>query len=1065
MGDNQAPETRYPTVEYRVYETPYSVLRAPSDIGKPEIAGSVFAAGRLVNSVTAPGKGGNISFYDAQFVGVGCWFFCVSVNAKGTESLPTPPVENPTHTVLGGGTGDGEGNDSDIPADVTGAQVLLQPENVDGKKLVRATVSALVPSPKGSFAGYQIYLQNYEQENENVKDGQVVEGAWFVAQTNAAPGSVLSGSLRLEPDSPVPYSQGSIGVTAGSTTVDGLENPHWDGSWAAPRRMAFFTTASLQASGAIHRYDNEIASVDATPSAPKVFLNTVSAPWRTQTLLPYVIYRPDTQAIKYKPHPVRLYFVSISRGGTRRPDVLNSPFVEFPFGISLALSKPLNPDNITASFMGGTVHLFWSSVSDAAAFDNTIQTFNIYRARLGTQIAGYSYLPRPSSVYAVVPKETIVSSGGKITWVDRQFNIDPTIPAITPVIGWDLDPTDPAVYAYWVTATNIEGTENRTAYWGQMTVTGTALAWVAGDRFSADYEGQSISNGSAAKVVSPGSWSSLSPNALATNTAFAPNGTYPFYIGPVTGAVVLLGNTGAEDDPTIYRDTFSNRYFNARFYNVCAGNTDKTFVIDHGAAYGPYVAAGDGQPTFNSYYAIYVGAGFFDPTGEAGARYPAGTLGADTDNWSIWQYLRSDAGQVRPYFKAAGSANAGTGEVELDPTGAASATDYTVIWQHAAKSKFLRGEDLVITVYAKKTTDNGGSDVGILRMQMIRYDITQYAGPVYSPAYTTGVERDVVGGDISLDRMTTDYQRFSVIGRLPKLNPAVSSVALTNASTTVTWTSGAKFNVRYVGCTATLDDGIGHTQAVVIEQVSGGSGNPNISDETTLVVNPAWAFASHAGTISIVIKFSHYAFKIGLIGKNKYNIRFTKPMVNGGRVGAAWSPNMRQDDEPGGDYQDGSAGNPDQYDPNKYKCVPAGTPVLTPDGYRPIEEIRPGDKVISRAPPGLRPRMVSGAHHGLVRRLVDLHGEAVTLTCSLSHKLARRRDGRTTWVPAERVKLGDVLIGEVDGTEVLVPIVGIGMRELPSPSPVYTLTIKGGSPNYFAGGLLCHNKPSSQPNG
>jgi len=1074
VGDNIVPQTRYATTEYRIYETPYSTVDPPSDISDPVKAFQVFKAGQLVGSISSPGKGGNVVLYDAQYVGKGCWFFAVSVNALGTESLPSPPVENPTHTILGGGGGPGEGNDSDIPADVTGVQVLLQPELVEGRKLVRATVSALIPEPRGSFAGYQIYLQNYEQDNENVTDGQVVEGAWFVSQTDAPGGSPLVGTFRLQPDSPVPYTTGTIAATNGSATLNGEGNPHWDSNWTAPRRLCFYGTANAETSGAIHRYDNEIALTVGTPAGPQIVLNTVSFPWRTQTGLPYVIYLPDHQAIQFTPHPVRMYFVSISRGGTRRPDVLNSPYVEFPFGISLALSKPLNPNSVTALFMGATVQLFWDSPSTVTQFDNTIDRYNIYRVRLGSYLEPNLYAARPSSVYATVTKETIVSFGGKITWVDRQFNNDPTVPATTPVTGWDFDPTNAGVYAYWVTATNVEGTENRSAYWGQMTVTGTALAWNAGDLFSSDYEGKTISNGTDARVVTADSWSAGSPNALTTNTAFPSNGTYPFYVGSVTGAVTLMGNAGAEDDPSIYRDNFHNRLFNTRLYSGCPGNVNLTLTIDHGGAYGPAINVPvNGQPTFKAYFSWYpAGAGLTDPVAETGIRYETGTQGRDapgggaaTDSWSIWEYLISNGGQVIPYFIASGVANGSSGEIELDPTNAASGADYTVLWQHAAKAKFLFNEDLVMTCYAKTAGTTGTGGIGIFRMQMIRYDSNVYANPPYLPAYPNGIERDDVGGDISCSAIPSDYAdptgRLKAMGRLPHENPVPSNVTLTNASTTVQWTSGTKFRERWVGCTAVLNDGVGNTQNVVIQQVLAGAGTAP-DDCEQLVVSAAWGFASHAGTVTITIKFDRYAFKFGLIGQNADKIRIKKLMVNGGRIGAAWIPDMRQDDEPGGDQQT-NGGNPDRYDPVTYRCVPRGTVVLTPDGYRAIESLHPGELVVSKLGTRLVNRKILGTTKGRVSRFVDLYSQNGVLTCSTSHRVGVRRKGCVRFIKATQVKLGELLVGELDGLEITRKVDGIAQRDASS-LEVHTLTVAGPH-NYFAGGILCHNKPAPIPPG
>ncbi len=92
-------------------------------------------------------------------------------------------------------------------------------------------------------------------------------------------------------------------------------------------------------------------------------------------------------------------------------------------------------------------------------------------------------------------------------------------------------------------------------------------------------------------------------------------------------------------------------------------------------------------------------------------------------------------------------------------------------------------------------------------------------------------------------------------------------------------------------------------------------------------------------------------------------------------------------------------------------CFAAGTPLLTPDGFKPIEQLRVGDLVLSRSEdePESEP---------IPKRVVDLlHSYA-----PLVHVNVRGRTIRTTaehpcwvvdrgWVDAQMLKPGDLLLG------------------------------------------------------
>ena len=131
-------------------------------------------------------------------------------------------------------------------------------------------------------------------------------------------------------------------------------------------------------------------------------------------------------------------------------------------------------------------------------------------------------------------------------------------------------------------------------------------------------------------------------------------------------------------------------------------------------------------------------------------------------------------------------------------------------------------------------------------------------------------------------------------------------------------------------------------------------------------------------------------------------------------------------------------------------CVPQGTFVETPDGNCFIEQLGPGDRVVS-------------LKLGVQNERVTATVMAVRTTQSASFIQLNQRwfvtpsqPVRTSagWVEAGMLKEGDAVM---DGHGVLNPIVEIvtinkNMR-------VFDLTIADPHHNYVANGLLCHNKP------
>lgn len=136
--------------------------------------------------------------------------------------------------------------------------------------------------------------------------------------------------------------------------------------------------------------------------------------------------------------------------------------------------------------------------------------------------------------------------------------------------------------------------------------------------------------------------------------------------------------------------------------------------------------------------------------------------------------------------------------------------------------------------------------------------------------------------------------------------------------------------------------------------------------------------------------------------------------------------------------------------PTSSGCVPQGTFIETPNGKCFVEELRPGDEVVS-------------LKFGVENERVTATVMAVRTTQSTSCIQLNQRwfvtpsqPVRTSagWVEAAILKEGDAVM---DGYGSLIPIVEI--VTIDRSIKVFDLTIEDPYHNYVANGLLCHNKP------
>lgn len=129
-------------------------------------------------------------------------------------------------------------------------------------------------------------------------------------------------------------------------------------------------------------------------------------------------------------------------------------------------------------------------------------------------------------------------------------------------------------------------------------------------------------------------------------------------------------------------------------------------------------------------------------------------------------------------------------------------------------------------------------------------------------------------------------------------------------------------------------------------------------------------------------------------------------------------------------------------------CFAAGTMVLTPVGYKPIEYLKAGDSVVStrRANPGAKQvarRIRSVSSH--LDRLIDVTANGRTVRTTFNHPFYTRSKG---WVSAGALQIGDELLGDDKSWS---SIETIRLRNGATTSSVYNIEIDGES-SYFVGG-------------
>jgi hypothetical protein len=135
--------------------------------------------------------------------------------------------------------------------------------------------------------------------------------------------------------------------------------------------------------------------------------------------------------------------------------------------------------------------------------------------------------------------------------------------------------------------------------------------------------------------------------------------------------------------------------------------------------------------------------------------------------------------------------------------------------------------------------------------------------------------------------------------------------------------------------------------------------------------------------------------------------------------------------------------------PIGFQCVAEGTAISTPTGPRPVQDIRPRDLVLSRAPSGrVEPCRVTRAVSTVASAtLLITLADGRTLRVTATHPIATP----TGWRAAGELSAGETVQTDADTASVA------SIETLHQRVRVYDLTVAGNE-NFFAGGILVHNK-------
>jgi hypothetical protein len=142
-------------------------------------------------------------------------------------------------------------------------------------------------------------------------------------------------------------------------------------------------------------------------------------------------------------------------------------------------------------------------------------------------------------------------------------------------------------------------------------------------------------------------------------------------------------------------------------------------------------------------------------------------------------------------------------------------------------------------------------------------------------------------------------------------------------------------------------------------------------------------------------------------------------------------------------------------------CFVAGTPVATPDGPRPIEALRVGDRVLAHHDGATVLRRIRRLHHGRSAALVDLWtASAEVVGVTPGHAFLDPGTGR--WRNAADLAPGHLVRVRTADGERTEPVLRVERRVVADPVAVYNLSLSGPG-GFYAAGLVASQKRGVAP--